>query len=407
MVPTSWRSFEVSSYVGVPRRPRRWRVGAAILATLLFAPAAYAQSLTTEAVAAAPNDSKDWPALGLKIEGEPPVDRQVLERELSRAVGRPLTSPERAKDGVVILSFDTDATTSAPRVQVRYEPPPDQLLRRDVLTGDASKVTSHIASLVHSLLRQDAGVTIVTPPLPPLPPPEPNAAPGQPPDTRASAPCPPASESATAEPPPRLTLRRLESWRLVAGARFSAFGSAAARDRNGGGRTTGDVGIIGASLQAIAPSVGRLRLGIEGVIDSVDAEASLDSGVTGSLELLYVGVSAMPSFNVWQSQGGFEVNLSGHLGVIRTEALKLSGFTNSVSENPWDIGYRVGLAVDANYWLGEHFAITGAVGLDEVKFDALSFRDEDPADQNAGQARSEVSVWVKQPYLRLGATYRF
>lgn len=367
---------------------------------LLFVHEACGQNANTETVERTP-DVTSAPSLGLKLEGESPVARAVLEQELSRAVGRPVTAEEHAEDGVITLSFEKDVATGALRVQVRYEPPPDQLVRVDVVTGDTAKIAPRVANLVQSLLRQDAGVTIVTPPPPPMP----NAAP--------VAPQPSSECASTHQPAPRmpakpgLVIRQPESWSLGVGARFSPWGSAAASGLDGSGRITGDVWLVGGSVQMLAPTFGRLRLGIEGVLDRLDAEAPLGSGVTGSLRGLYVGISAMPSFNVLRSPNGLELNVSGHIGVVRTANLTLSGFTASEAESQWDIGYRAGLAVDVSYPFSEHFALNGAVGLDEVKVDVASFRRADPEDESAGLVRNDVRVWVKQPYLRLGASYRF
>lgn len=404
--------FQMSSQFQASRRSPSHclAVLSSAMMALLFVHEACGQNANTETVERTP-DVTSAPSLGLKLEGESPVARAVLEQELSRAVGRPVTAEEHAEDGVITLSFEKDVATGALRVQVRYEPPPDQLVRVDVVTGDTAKIAPRVANLVQSLLRQDAGVTIVTPPPPPMP----AGVRAADPSSQSQAECAstgrPTSESphesATSAPKSRLTLRPPESWRIASGVRFSPFGSTSASGLDGHGRINGDVWILGGSVQAIAPSFGRLRLGIEGVLDRLDAEAPLGSGVTGSLRGLYVGISAMPSFNVLRSPNGLELNVSGHIGVVRTANLTLSGFTASEAESQWDIGYRAGLAVDVSYPFSEHFALNGAVGLDEVKVDVASFRRADPEDESAGLVRNDVRVWVKQPYLRLGASYRF
>lgn len=380
-----------------------------MLAVALFAQQAYGQGPSTEASASSASQRESTPPLGLRIEGESPVAREVLEQELTRAVGRPITAEERAEDGVITLSFEKDAATGALRVQVRYEPPPDQLVRVDVVTGDTAKIAPRVANLVQSLLRQDAGVTIVTPPPPPMPATTETAVPASGASNGCAATEGTSNKSAPeveapAPPKSQLTLQKPESWRIVAGVRASAFGSTAASGLDGQGRITGDVWQLGGSVQAIAPSFGRLRLGIEGVIDKLKAEGALGNGVNGSLQGFYAGLSAMPSFRVWTTSNGFEVNVSGHIGVTLMQSLELSGFTSSTVESQGDIGYRAGLAVDVNYWLGKQFGLNGAVGLDEVKADIATFRS---ADEGSGVVRNDVRMWVKQPYLRLGASYRF
>lgn len=412
MISEAFLRWASGSGVGEGRPSRRmggaWLVGTLFLAVALSclatSPRAHAQDLT--GAASEPGDAASEavqvPPLGLRIVGESPVPPATLEQELSRIVGRPVSTTSSSNEGVIVLAFDKDGETGAIHVRVRYEPPPDQLLRDDVLPADPAKIAPRLGELIQTLLRQDAGVTVVTPPPPPMPA---SATLAETPRTPTPEAAPPA-EAQTGLVPigPKPTAPQFEPWRLTGGVRWSPAASVGANGYDGSGSLDSQVMALGGSLQLLAPRLRRIRLGVEGVFDFLDGEGS---GGARSVNGAYVGVSALAGFKIWASPRGFEANVIGHLGLIKTMNLDMVGFSDASVLSLGDLGSRSGLALDGSYWLTNRFAITGAFGADLVVASVAAGDVVETADDSFAFVRKDVTFRAVVPYLRLGASVHF
>lgn len=332
------------------------------------------------------------PPLGLRVEGQAPVSQNALEEEISRVVGRPIASVEGARDGLIVVSFAPSLPNGEVSIRVSYEPPAEQLTRSTTV-HDGSHVASAVAELVQSLLRQDAGVTLVVPEA----------------ETRSiddssvtRAPVlPPASDAEPRSTPREPTASTWQSWQVRAGVRWVPHGSAATHGHDAGGRLE-DLTVLGGSLQVLSPTNNRFRLAFEGVIDFVDVEGNFD-GRKAMLSGGYGGISVMPMFTFWRTRHGLEATALAHLGIV-SAGFDIEGFTESPVDTQNDIGYRAGVALDLSYGFDDHFALNAALGLEQVAVDVYSAR----YDEQSGRfVRHDIGVWFKQPNLRLGFSYAF
>lgn len=417
-------SFRTASVVGVLGRPSKgsprvrtgtaWPIVVALLITCAGSRPSWAtESLSTPTLvdnpspAAAPAPPLETPPLTLRVEGESPLPTTTLEEAVGQAVGRPVNVGEAGVHGTVTVSFEKDPATDVTHVRVVYQPPPEQLVRNDTLRADGSDVAHRIGELIQSLLRQDAGVTVVTPPPPPLPMTQ---------STTTSSPAAPSCPTHSytpaqvpgyrSQPNPGSSGPRVKPWLLGAGLRWSPIGAGAATGTSEGGRLNDGFLLLGGSLQLMAPTTNRWRLGIEATIDHFDIESTLSDGRDGSLRGLYAAISAKASVTVL-SRPNFDVNLNGSLGVVNMAEVTARGFTNSPLESAGDIGLRLGAALEATYWFSEHFGVNGALGIDQVTARLALPTSVETADGVTTAFSKDVQLWLKQPHVRVGLTYRF